>query len=131
MPAGPSNIYSDLDLDFEVNPFDGDLYIKYDDQAVKRSLRNLLLTERFEKPFQPNVYVGIRQNLFELYTPIDIGVLKQDIFDIINKYEPRVYDLDVKVNTNYDSNEVSISITYSIRFVGVRDQITLVLERLR
>jgi predicted component of type VI protein secretion system len=131
MPAGPSNIYSDLDLDFEINPFDGDLYIKYDDQAVKRSLRNLLLTERFEKPFQPNVYVGIRQNLFELYTPIDIGVLKQDIFDIINKYEPRVYDLDVKVNTNYDSNEVSISITYSIRFVGVRDQITLVLERLR
>lgn len=131
MPVGPSNIYSDLDLDFEVNPFDGDLYIKYDDQAVKRSLRNLLLTERFEKPFQPNVFVGIRQNLFELNTPIDIAVLKQNISDIINRYEPRVYDVDVVVRTNYDSNEVTIIISYTIRFLTVRDQITLVLERLR
>lgn len=131
MPAGPNNVYSDLDLDFEINPFDGDIYIKYDDQAVKRSLRNLILTERFEKPFQPNIFVGIRQNLFELNTPIDMAVLKQNIIDIINRYEPRVYDTDVVVRTNYDSNEVTIIISYSIRFLKVRDQITLILERLR
>lgn len=142
MATGPSNIYSDLDLDFIRNPISGDVGIKKDIEAVKRSLRNLLLYKRYEKPFQPEFSADVQSLLFENNSPVYLTAMKRKIEDAIRSFEPRIEYLDVQFSSyvsssgyefgDFDSNSLTITIRFSVyTFPLEREELNVVLERVR
>ncbi len=123
--------YKDLDLDFTKHPATGDVSTKTDVEAVKRSVRNLVLTNRFERPFQPNKHSGIRQYLFEPLSPITAFAIRQKVIDVISKYEPRARVIEVQVVTDSDNNAFKVSIWFRTLSVPEPVQLNLLLKRLR
>lgn len=106
--------YSDLNLLFTTNQDTLDITRKYDDEAVKTSLKNLIQTKNYERPFHPEIGCQIFSLLFENFTPITKQVMKRTIFDVIEKFEPRVTVLDVKVRDRVDTNDISIELVYRL-----------------
>lgn len=124
-------IYSDLDLTFARNPVTGDVSFSYDDQAVIRSIRNLLLTNFYERPMQPNLGSNMSAYLFEPITAITAASLETEIRDVVNNYEPRAKVKDIKVIALEDNNAFYIELSF---FIGNKTEPTLVnllLERRR
>jgi phage baseplate assembly protein W len=89
--------YSDLDLDFIAHPTTGDVVRKKGVDAIKRSLRNLILTNHYERPFRSDIGSNIRRILFEPVTPLMANELNKFIKEVIDKYEPRVELVNVAV----------------------------------
>lgn len=106
--------YSDLNLLFTTNQDTLDITKKYDDEAVKTSLKNLIQTKNYERPFHPEIGCQIFSLLFENFTPITKQVMKRTIFDVIEKFEPRVTVLDVKVRDRIDTNDISVELVYRL-----------------
>ena len=129
--AKASNTSRDLDINFDRNPLSGDVSVRTDEEAIKRSLRNLLLLRRGEKPFHPEISSGIQDLLFELVDPIMVIELKRRIADAIRLYEPRVKDAAVDVADVIDRNEIRITIRFTIRNVQSVFSTTVALKRLR
>lgn len=129
--ARNTRIFSDLDLNFTAHPVTGDISRKYDDNAIKQSVKNLLLTRNFERPFHSEIGSPIRALLFELPGPMFTVMLQRSIIDVINNFEPRVEILDVRVNDSIDTNSVYITLEFKI--VNTERPITLdlALERTR
>jgi phage baseplate assembly protein W len=123
--------YSDLDLLFAPNPVTGDVNPVKDIEALKRSVKNLVLTNFNERPFQPEIGSGIRNLLFEPADPITIHDLEQTIIRTITNFEPRVQVLNVEVIDNSDSNEYTINVEFQILANEQVGSTTLILERLR
>lgn len=123
--------YSDLDFTFTLNPVSKDIVLGYDDQAVIRSVRNLLLTNHYEVPFNPSIGSNVRRLLFEPVTPLTASILKREIEDTINNYEPRVSLTSTLVECLPDENFYRVTITFYI--VNRTEPLTVnfVLERLR
>lgn len=96
------NTYCDLDLDFKPHPTTKDVLMKTDEEAIKRSLRNLIYTNFYERPFQAHLGSGIYQLLFEPLTPLTQTYLKNAIEEVIRNYEPRVRVDLVKVTSIFD-----------------------------
>jgi len=139
---GPKNVYLDLDLDFGKNPISGDVNKKNDVEAVKRSVRNLLLYRKYEKPFQPEFSADLQSLLFENNSPVYLSVMKRKIEDSIRSYEPRIIDLDIQFSSyisssgyefgDFDSNSLTIKILFSVySFPLEREELNIVLERVR
>jgi len=105
-------ISKDIDLNFNVNPLTGDLNKKINADAVKQSLRTLLLLNLFEKPFNSNIDANIRGFLFENYLIDGDKILEGNIRRIITKYEPRVTLKSVEVAGIPDKNSIDITIEY-------------------
>jgi phage baseplate assembly protein W len=106
--------FSDIDFNFIPNPVTGDLVLRLDDDAVKNSVKNLILTSFYERPFHSEVGSPIKSMLFEPATPILGSMIKQAIINTINNYEPRVSLSDVIVNSSPDDNSVYVTIEYTI-----------------
>jgi len=109
-----SRVYKDLNLNFTANPITGDVATVTDVNAVKRSVRNLLLTNHYDRPFHPEIGSGIRGLLFENMSPFVSNVLKRKIEDTITNFEPRVTLADVNVNSNFDTNQYEVTIEFYI-----------------
>lgn len=129
--ARNTRIFSDLDFNFTAHPVTGDLVRKYDENAIKASLKNLMLTRNFERPFHSEIGSPIRALLFEPATPMLNVMMKRAIIDVINNFEPRVEIINVLVDVQEDTNTLNVSITFKI--VNTEKPITLelVLERTR
>ena len=129
--ARNTRIFSDLDLNFTVHPVSKDISRKYDDNAIKQSIKNLLLTRNFERPFHSEIGSPIRAMLFELPGPMFTVMLQRAVIDMINNFEPRVEVLDVRINDSIDTNAVYITLEFKI--VNTERPITLdlALERTR
>jgi phage baseplate assembly protein W len=129
--ARNTRIFSDLDINFTVHPVNKDISRKYDDNAIKQSIKNLLLTRNFERPFHSEIGSPIRAMLFELPGPMFTVMLQRAVIDVINNFEPRVEVLDVRVNDSIDTNAVYITLEFKI--VNTERPITLdlALERTR
>lgn len=109
-----SRIYKDLNLNFLVHPVKKDIQKLYDIEAVKRSVRNLVNLNRFDKPFHPEIMAGVRELLFEPVSPFVIDILQSQIENVLNTYEPRI-DLDsVTVIDNSDNNEYKIIVEFFV-----------------
>ena len=127
-----AQIYSDLDLFFGQNNKTKDVNIVYDIQAVKRSIRNLVLLDAFDKPFHPEISSGIRGTLFELMTPVTAIILARQVQDVIENFEPRARLVGVKAFPNLERNEYEVSIEfYVVNAPTELIDLTLPLERLR
>ena len=103
-----------------------------DIQAVKRSIRNLVLTNTYEKPFHPEISSGVRGMLFELMTPITAIILSKKIEDVIINFEPRARLISVTSLPDLDRNLYEVSIEfYVVNAPTELVDLTIFLERLR
>ena len=127
-----SRQYTDLDLFFGRKTSDSDISKVTDVQAVKRSIRNLVLLNHYEKPFHPEIGSGVRDMLFELMTPVTAVVLTRKIEDVINNFEPRARVIAVRAFPNLDRNAYDVSIQfYVVNTPTELVDLTVLLERLR
>ena len=129
--ANLNKIYSDIDFTFTKKPVTGDVALSYDDQAVIRSIRNLLSTRNYERPFNPDLGSNLDALLFENISPIAGAALEKEIRTIIENYEPRALLQSVKVNAQPDQNAYSVSITFYVENATLPTTVTLLLERNR
>ena len=124
--------YTDLDLFFSKKATSKDISKVTDIQAVKRSIRNLVLTNHYEKPFHPEIGSGVRGILFELMTPITAHILTRKIEDVITNFEPRARLISVKAIPNLDRNEYECTVQfYVVNAPTELVDLTVFLERLR
>ena len=124
--------YVDLDLFFSKRNSDKDISRVTDIQAVKRSVRNLVLLNPYEKPFHPEIAGGVRALLFELMSPFTAAQLTKKIEDVINNFEPRARLVGVRANPDYDRNSYEVSIEfYVVNTPTELVDMTVMLERLR
>ena len=130
--ARSTNIYADLDLFFGQNNTDGDVNQTYDAQAVKRSIRNLVLTNQYEKPFHPEIGSSVRSILFEPINPITASTLTRLIGEVIANFEPRARLVGVDARPNFDDNAYEVTISfYVINIPGELVNLDVMLERSR
>ena len=126
-----TRIYKDLDLNFTRNPVTNDILRIEDVDAVKRSVRNLVQTNFYERPFHPELGCGIRGLLFENYSPI-IGIfLKRKIAEVINRYEPRVSLVNVTLDDDPDRNGLKVSLYFYVQNIPDQVVVETFLQRLR
>ena len=127
-----TRIYSDLDLFFGKKSSDRDISVVTDVQAVKRSIRNLVLLNTYEKPFHPEISSGVRDMLFELMSPVTAVVLARQIENVIENFEPRARLTNVRTIPNYDRNSYAVTIEfYIVNTPTELVDLTILLERLR
>lgn len=125
------HIYSDLDLTFRKVPSTGDVSMKYDEQAVIRSIRNLLSTNLYEKLFQPTIGSTLNKLLFEPITQLTASLIEDEIVRMINNYEPRATISQLFVTAAPDSNQFNVSLYVLIGNITIPSQINLILTRSR
>ena len=124
--------YVDLDLFFEKKIPNNDVNTITDIQAVKRSVRNLVLLNPYEKPFHPEIGSGIRGMLFELMSPFVAAQLTKKVEDVINNFEPRARLVSVRSIPDYDRNAYEVSVEfYVVNAPTELVDLTVMLERLR
>ena len=112
--AKNTRTFSDIDMAFFANPVSKDISKKYDENAIKQSLKNIIMTKNFERPFRSDVGSQISALLFEPMTPMTRAAIKRTIVNTVTSYEPRVNLLDVSVLLSPDNNGVYVTITFSI-----------------
>ena len=124
--------YSDLDLFFGKRTVGSDVNKVTDVQAVKRSLRNLINLNTFEKPFHPEISGGVRELLFENMNPMTSVVMTKKIEDVIENFEPRCRLVSVRAIPDYDRNAYNVSIEfYVVNAPTELVDLSVMLERLR
>ena len=121
-----------MDLFFNKKTTSKDISKVTNIQAVKRSVRNLILTNHYEKPFHPEIGSGIRGMLFEPITPLTSYVLTRKVEDVIENFEPRARLIGVKAAPDLDRNAYEITIEfYVVNAPTELAELTVFLERLR
>ena len=123
--------WADLDLDLDLHPINKDIIPLKDDAAIKNSVKNLILTNIYERPFQPFIAGNLRNLLFEPAGPTTILELRDSIRDVINLYEPRIKIQNIEVLDNSDRNSWTVTIYFLIKQFGVNSSVGIVLKRLR
>ena len=126
--------FSDINLDFEPHPVTGDVVKLLDENAVKRSVRNLVFTNFYEHPYDRRLGSNIRDMLFENFGPEVEQSVKARVEYVLQKYEPRIELIDVYVDAsveNIDRNRMSITITFFVGSSTTPTETTIMLERVR
>ena len=123
--------YSDLDLDFIAHPTTKDVVIKTGADAIKRSVRNLILTNFYEKPFRPGIGSSAVKLLFDNMSPLVSSFLENAITEVIQNYEPRVQIIKVTVDMDYDNNGYNVRLDFIVLNRNEPATITIFLERVR
>ena len=126
-----SQIFKDLNLGFEQNTATKDIQKIKDVEAVKRSVRNLINTNHYEKPFHPEIGSNLRAMLFELMTPQMNHVISKQIENLINNYEPRCNLVQVFTQPRLDRNGYSVQISFRVQNHPDEVIVESFLERLR
>lgn len=108
------NVYSDLDFRFILNPNTGDFALKKDVEAVKQSVINILLTDRGERPFEPNFGGSLKRYLFENFDDVTVAQIENTIVNSLRNYEPRVQVLTVEVDNLDYRNALRVTVEFRI-----------------
>jgi hypothetical protein len=125
------SIYSDFRKDLAFSPISGDIALLKDEDAVKDAIRNLLLTDRGERPMQPYLGGSIREMLFENLTPGTLQLIRDRVESTIKTYEPRAELIDVTVTSTFDDNAVGVRVQFYIVNVQQPIELEIILERIR
>ena len=124
--------YKDLDLFFGKKSSNSDIQTLVDVQAVKRSLRNLVQLNTYDKPFHPEIAGGVREMLFEPMSPIVAATIARKVEDVINNFEPRARLVSVRALPDLDRNAYEVSIEfYVVNTPTELVDLSIMLERLR
>jgi phage baseplate assembly protein W len=112
-----SKAFKDISMSFQVNPINYDIIGLKNENAIARSVRNLVLTSPGERFFNQNLGSKVSRSLFENIDDISASVIKDEIENTIRNYEPRVDLIDVIIDPDYDNNNFNVTINYFI--VGI------------
>ena len=124
------NLYSDIDNAFAAHPIYNDILPITDIDSIKQSLKNLLLTNRYDRCFQPDIYSDITSLLFEQVDIFSEIELKEKIENVIDQYEPRISDYEVMVSDDSEKNAYRVSIKFETSYDSV-SEIVIYLTRIR
>ncbi len=126
-----SREFTDIDLDFSRNPVTNDIAKIKNVEAIKRSVKNLIQTNFYERPFQPELGSGVRDMLFENFSPLTTVFLERKIEEVISNYEPRVSLNSVNVEDDIDGNRLVADIQFYV--IGSAEPVSVrtYLQRLR
>lgn len=125
------SIYSDIYKDLTQNPLNGDVAVRRDEEAVKESIKNLILTDKGERLMQPTIGGNIRAMLFENNTPATLKMIEEQVRITVEEYEPRAELIDVEVKSNIDDNKVEVTIVFYVSNVEQPISVNVFLERTR
>lgn len=123
--------YSDLDLDFIAHPTTKDVMVKTGADAIKRSVRNLVFTNFYEKPFRPGIGSNAVKLLFDNMSPLVANFLENAITEVVQNYEPRVELIKVTVIPDYDNNGYTARLDFVVLNRNEPLTTTIFLERTR
>ena len=126
-----AEFFSDFTRNLEQIPGRKDLSRRINENAVKESIHNLVMTDRGERLFQPNIGCDIRGSLFENIDPNTILLLKENIRYTITTYEPRCNLHNVEVEANIDTNDLRVRIVFSVINTSNTSELTIDLNRVR
>ena len=125
------SFYKDLDLDFTRNVVTNDVVKIEDVNAVKRSVKNLIQTNHYERPFHPELGCGIRELLFENFTPLTGIFIRRKVEEVITNYEPRARLSQVTVNEQPDRNGIEVTVYFYVMNIPEPVSVTTLLQRIR
>jgi len=114
--------FKDLSMSFQINPINYDLIAIKNETAIARSIRNLVLTYPGERFFNQNLGSKVSRSLFENIDDISASIIKDEIENTINNYEPRVNLIEVIVDPDYDNNNFNVTVNYNIVGIDVLPQ---------
>ncbi len=114
-----SKAFKDVSATFQVNPINSDVIILRNENAIARSIRNLVFTIPGEKPFEPTIGSNVTNLLFENLDFLTASSIRSEIENTINNFEPRVRLREVEVNPNFDNNAFDVVIRYDIIGIDV------------
>ena len=123
--------FSDLDLNFTIHPVKKDINRYTNETAVVNSIKNLILTNHYERPFQPNIGSNVRRLLFENMDTITATTLQQEIKQTIQNYEPRAIISTIAVSPDYDNNGFKVYMEFYVANRTSPITINFFLERIR
>ena len=126
-----TKLYADIDFRFRPHPITGDVTIKYDTDAIKRAVRNIVLTNFYERPFKPSLGSSLRNQLFEMTTDRKVRRLADRIQKIIEDFEPRVENVKVQFGEVSDRNELDVTIFYNIKNNSQGQELDFTVSRAR
>jgi len=134
MATATTNIvaaYSDLDLNFTIHPVKKDINRYTNEAAVVNSIKNLILTNHYERPFQPDIGSNVRRLLFENMDNITATTLEKEIQQTIKNYEPRANISRLNVSPDYDNNGFKVYMEFYVVNRTSPITINFFLERIR
>ena len=126
-----SRKFKDIDLDFGRNVVTNDVNTVTDVIAIKRSVKNLIQTNFYERPFHPELGCGVRELLFENFTPITGVFIKRKIAEVLANYEPRVTLNSIRLDDDQDNNRLVVDIYFYIVGIPGPQTVSTFLQRLR
>ena len=129
-------LYKDFSLFFTANPVTADVTTITDVQDIKRAVRNLVMTNEWDRPFHPEIASGLRESLFEPFGPVTLSNIRERIKNILNNYEPRVKVLSIEVDDpdsfHMDNNTLNLQIHFTLNNApNTEQQVDVMLERVR
>ena len=127
----PREVYSDIDLSFLSHPITGKLTRKINREAVKQSVKSLILTDYYERPFKSDIGCGIRALLFENFHPAITQQMEDAIREVISNYEPRAVIHSIDIQANPDQHELNVSIVFFVTNDPEPISLNVLLERVR
>ena len=126
-----SRNFTDIDLNFDVHPITKDIVKKRDENAIAQSIKTLLLTSFYERPFNPNLGSNLKRLLFEPIDNVTTSLIQDTIFQTLKNYETRITLDEVVATPNFDRDQYDVSIRFFIRNVIEPITISFFLERIR
>jgi phage baseplate assembly protein W len=127
-----SRSFKDISLSFDPHPVTKDLPILKNQNAIIRSIRNLVQTIPNERFFNPNLGSDVRSSLFDFVDFATASVIREQIINTISNYEPRVDNVDIEVNPSPDTNEFEVTVIFDIIGQEVpTQQLSFILEATR
>ena len=124
-------LYKDLDITFAKHPITNQPAVLKNENAISRAVKNLVLTNKYERRFQPTVYSDVVASLFENFDPVTVQVIKNDIRNVIRNYEPRADLIRIDLHDNLELNGIDVTIVYRPLNAKELVNIAVFLERTR
>ena len=121
--------FKDLAVSFNANPSTGDCGVVKNENAIKQSVRNLILTMFGERPFQRDIGSRVKALMFEPWDPFSVDAIKSEIFNCLSRLEPRIQVTGVGLRDDSDINSVHVSIDYKIVGEPVSQNVDFLLEK--
>lgn len=123
--------FSDLNLLFTSHPATADVTKVSDENAIKAAIRNLILTQNYERPFHPEIGCQITSLLFENYTPVTRAIMERTVRDVLEKFEPRARLTRLDIRESIDQNAVDVTVEFALNNLERPITVTTTLTRAR
>tara|TARA_Y200000002_G_scaffold336624_1_gene304878 strand:+ start:2229 stop:2648 length:420 start_codon:yes stop_codon:yes gene_type:complete len=121
--------FKDVGMSFLLNVFTKDAAVVKNENAIKQSIKNLVLTQKGEKLFQPEIGSGVYELLFEPMDPFTADSIRDEIINTLGQYEPRISILEVDVEPNEATNTFDVTVEYRIVGQPIVETVNFILQR--